>query len=315
MDTSLLRLYSFGRIAENKMMSSNIVEVFCIEAMSFVDGEVKSNPAVSETKGTDAQGKAYTGSVTSDNTIPCRWLPLGSNRVTPPDWRRGERVIVLQYGDNDEYYVIDTGWDAYLRKLETVLYTWSAHTDEADTVQTKDNCYALEISTHTKQITLSTTNKNGEPFRYTLQFNTGEGVFTIIDDAGNFIELDSSMTKITLENKDGTRLVLDKENIFAQCNDSMTFEAKNDINFKSTTFNVDASDTINLKASNSTNIATPTTNISGAVNMGGGGGGSCTVMGPITSSDSIACQSMAVEGTISCGKLISRDPISAPNVG
>ena len=313
LDTSKFKLYSVGRVAENKKMSEDTVEVMPVETISFLDGEIKSNPTTTETKGTDAQGNAYQTSSESDNTVPCKWLPLGDNRVTAPDWRRGERVLIYQYGDEDLYYCVSMGWDRHLRKLETVVYAWSATTDESDTSINKDNSYAFEVSTHGKHITLTTTDKNGEPFKYTFQFNTGDGVVTLTDDAGNFIELDSAATKITFQNVDGTMLTLDKETIIGFCKDSMSYTATNNINFECTTFNVKSSET-NIVASSSTNLTTPVTNISGAVNMGGGGGGSCHVTGPIVSSDNISAASMDVAGTIRCGKLISREPISAPNV-
>ena len=313
LDSSKFKLYSVGRVAENKKMSEDTVEVTPVETIAFLDGEIKSNPTKQESKGTDAQGNEYQTSTTSDNTIPCKWLPLGDNRVTPPDWRRGERVLIYQYNNEDQYYCVSMGWDRHLRKLETAVYAWSATTDEKDTTINKDNSYAFEVSTHAKHITLTTTNKNGEPFKYTFQINTGDGVVTLTDDAGNYFELDSSATKITLENIDGTSLTLDKEQIIGICKDSMSFTATNSISFDCKTFNI-KSTTTNIKASDSTNVTSPVTNFSGAVNMGGGGGGSCNVTGPIVSSDNISAASMNVSGTISCGKLVSRDPISAPNV-
>lgn len=312
-DISKFKLVSWGRVAENKEMSTDIVEVYLLESTSFLEGEVKSNPTVTETKGTHSSGQAYESSVTSDNTIPARWLPWGTNRKSAPDVRRGERVLIFQYEDTDQYWWITTGLDDNLRKKETVIYTWSAHEDESDTLITTDNSYSFEVSAHSKHLTLTTTNKLGEPFRYVFQINTGDGVVTLTDDAGNYFELDSSATKITLENKDGTIFTLDKEKIIGICRDSMSFTATNNIEFKCTTFAID-SKTTNIKASSSTNVTSPTTNISGAVNMGGGGGGRCNVTGPIISSDKISAASMEVAGTITCGKLVSRDPISAPNV-
>ena len=312
-DISKFKLVSWGRVAENKEMSTDIVEVYLMETTSFLEGEVKSNPTKTETKGVDSSGQSYESSATSDNTIPAKWLPWGTNRKTPPDVRRGERVLIFQYENTDQYWWVTTGLDDNLRKKETVIYTWSAHEDENDDTTTTDNSYSFEVSTHGKHLTLTTTNKLGEPFRYVFQINTGEGVVTLTDDAGNYFELDSSTTKITLKNKDGTSLTLDKEKIIGICKDSMSFTATNNIDFKCTTFNVE-SKTTNIKASSSTNVTSPITNFSGAVNMGGGGGGSCNVTGPIISSDNISAASMNVAGTISCGKLVSRDPISAPNV-
>lgn len=213
MFTSKFRPYSIGIVAENKPMSTKIAKVVPIEVIPFIDGELKSDPQALEVAGVDAAGQQYTVRVMMDNVIDAEWLSLGSNRVTAPDVRRGEQVLIYQYADSDKFYWQPTGKTDWLRKLETVIFAISATRDEADTELRVDNTYSVEMSSHGKHVTLRTSKADGEPFAYTFQFNAKEGVVTLTDDAGNFFELDSGEMRLTLENRRGTKVVLDKDNI------------------------------------------------------------------------------------------------------
>ena len=124
---------------------------------------------------------------------------------------RGERVLLWRYADTDQYYWTTLGMDDYLRKLETVVYAFSDTKDESVKVLTPDNAYYLEISTHKKLVTFSTAKSDGEPYAYTFQFDTAAGRVTLADDVGNYMELDSKNTSITLENADDSKVVLDRK--------------------------------------------------------------------------------------------------------
>lgn len=214
MDLSQLHIHSIGYVAENKELGSKVVQVLLIEALDFVDGEIKTNPVEVETQGVSATGKVYQVSVTTDNTVSATWLPLGDgNRASAPDVRRGEKLTIWRVGETDKYYWTCNGDDARLRKLETVIYTFSDTQDEAKDGDDPRYAYYFEVSTHKGLITLHTCRENGEPFEYTIQLNTKEGVFVISDDIGNYVQLDSSERNIRFENTDGSWFELDKKNI------------------------------------------------------------------------------------------------------
>ena len=88
-EASRLKIYSLGIVANNKALSSDEVEVTPIEPMQLIDGEIVSTPRDLETTGVDADGVTYNVKVTADNAIVAKWLPIGSNRRTAPDVRRG----------------------------------------------------------------------------------------------------------------------------------------------------------------------------------------------------------------------------------
>lgn len=214
MHVSCFRIVSIGIVAENKLLSSHQIKVTPTETLTMLDGEIKAIPTPVETTATDSAGKQQAERVISDITVTATWYPHGAtNRRTPPDVRRGERVFLWQAADADKYYWSTSGMDDHLRKLETVVLTFSATPIEAADSLHPDNCYFMEVSTHKKLVTFQTSKANGEPFGYTMQFNAAEGAVTLADDVGNYFELDSAETKLTLQNADGTRLSLDRQNI------------------------------------------------------------------------------------------------------
>lgn len=214
MQASCFKSVSLGIVAENKKMSdakgkiNRVVMVTPIEDLSMTNGEIRSNPEQLEASGTDVSGKAYSTSVPVDQVVEATWVPFLSNRLTPPDVRRGERVRLWRSGDADKYYWSTMGLDDNLRKLETVIFAFSATTDESQVDLDLNNCYYFEVSTHNKSITIQTSSSNGEPFRYTAQINAAEGAFLIEDDIGNSIELDSPENRICLENADDSKVEL-----------------------------------------------------------------------------------------------------------
>lgn len=226
MDQSLFHIYTIGRAAANRKLSSPILEVYPIEHFGYLDGEVNSDPTTTKASGVDANGKAYTTSVTTTNSIAATWIQWGSNRATPPDIRRGERVLLWRYADTDQYYWTALGMDDYLRKLETVVYAFSDTKDESVKVLTPENSYYLEVSTHKKLVTFSTAKSDGEPYAYTFQFDTANGRVTLADDVGNYVELDTKNTSITLENADDSKVVLDRKVINISSVDAINLNTK-----------------------------------------------------------------------------------------
>lgn len=327
MKFSALNFYSEGLVGANRD-GTHFIEVFPLGVLGAKDGDVSASVGRIQEEGTDGQGKRYQVTLEFTDTIPARWLPMDTNRITPPDVRVGELVRLYRVADTDQFFWRTLGMDNNLRRLETVIYAFSATEGDVEEL-TPENSYFFEISTHSKQITLSTCKANREPFAYLLQIDTEEGIITIEDDVGNTIIFNSRDTLIHLENKDGSLLKLDKRNGLMvlpdtyeiKCTDykltaskSITTETevRNDTASKSYdiktiayTCNADStakvtSNKIDLTASiinfNGNTKTSGTAAISGAVTMGAGG---------------------AAKGTISAAKLESKGLITSmgKNVG
>lgn len=322
-----LRIFSLGLVANNKLMSEKTIQVTPIESLTMLDGELGSIPTEVETQGTDATGQSYNTKVKTDTAIEATWLPLGTNRLTAPDVRRGERVLIWQFGDTDQYYWTSLGFDDHLRKLETVVYSISGTTDEAVDGTAPGNCYSIEMSTHAKNISIKTSKLNGEHCIYGIQIDTQNGKIQIVDDLDNEIVFDSKETEIRAKNADGTFVTLNKKVIDMYAPDYCHLKAENLIHFETKKYVLDApeveinSDTIKIENSDAITINTGTfemngqqfdftapqstfngnLTVTGSFSMGGGGG-SGTFKGPVT-----------FEQPITCNGITSSAPIQGPS--
>jgi hypothetical protein len=217
--------YSIGIASANKHLDSDILYVVPIEVTPYGEGEIDSEIEQFEGKGKDRHEEDYEVSVNHDSSVEALWLRNGhTNRRTPPDVRRGERVMLYRHSDSGALFWDSMGMDDHLRKLETVIYTWSDTQDEAKNSTDPDQCYQFEVCTHTKQLTLQTVKADEEPYAYTYQFNTGEGIVLLTDDVKNFFQLDSPETCWTIKNKDGSYGEWNKREIMQYGPDSVTVE-------------------------------------------------------------------------------------------
>lgn len=217
--TSQWRLYSLGEVAADKPLDSKDIEVSPVESFPLLDGEITDNAATLEVT---PKGETSTASsVTATVTLKATWRSRSSsNRVTAPDVRRGEKVEIYTLADSNEFFwdLHDAG-DISRRRLETVTYAYSgspvvgSKDGPNNAGAQNDNCYVTEISTHQKKITLSTSDKNGEKCRYTIQINPGDGLLLIADDQDNGLTLDSVQGIWKIFNAEGSFIELNKRNI------------------------------------------------------------------------------------------------------
>lgn len=275
--TSEFKFYSFGKVVENKPISTKYALVAPMEVTPLLDGELSSELTEVEATGRDEYGKPYSIKIKSGLFIRCLWLPFGSNRDSAPDVRRGERVAIYRYADSDVFYWVSMGLDDHLRRLETAIYRFSNVPDGTSNEELNyDNCHILEINAHKKLINLSTSKSNGEPFRFFLSFNLGEGCVTLADDLKNYFEFDSYETKITMHNNDGTWVSLDKKDLKAYAPNDFIFELENDFRIRvGNNFNCQVKNKIDFSckewlvaATTSFTVDSPKSKFTGSVEIG-----------------------------------------------
>lgn len=253
MQVSQFKKVAIGVVAENMELKdakgglNHTVRITPTEWLSMRDGELKDDPTPMTFKSQDAQGNETQGGFITNQTIPCQWLPAGSNRKTPPTVRRGMRVEIHQMGDQAKYYWRYLGLDDHLMMLETFIWGISAHTKEQKegetTELTPDNMYWFEVSSHSKMVAMQTSKANGEPFAYDFYFDLGKGEVHLNDDVGNFFQMISQQHLLHLENQDGTYVKLERKDINAFAPQNINADAKKDIT-------VTAGNNINVTAKN-----------------------------------------------------------------
>ncbi|MBE0438319.1 MAG: hypothetical protein IBX57_00935 [Gammaproteobacteria bacterium] len=231
LEESKLKFYSMGIVSQNKLLDSDTVYIYPIEMVPFADGDLKAMEQEVIGAGVDKNNIPYQIAVNVDSSVEADWLRLGNtNRRTSPDVRRGERVLLYRYSNSEKLYWESWGADDHLRKLETVIYTWSATRDENADSTKPENSYSLEVCTHTKQVTFRTSKADGEPFAYTMQFNTEYGAVVLQDDDDNYFEFDSTERRFTFKNRDEAHFIIDKEDMDIYLPNDLNITADNNVN-------------------------------------------------------------------------------------
>jgi hypothetical protein len=250
---SKLQVFTIGTAAENLALNSVTLEITPDEHMPMVDGELSTNANQTQATGQDLTGAQYQTSATSSGTIMATWLPLGqANRMTAPNVRRGEQVVVYRFGDNDKYYWNTMRNDLTFRRLETVVYAISATAVEGMACD-QTNTYFVEFSSHKKKITLSTSTSkvNGEVTAYTITIDPGLGKLTIADDLDNTMFLDSTQNQWHIQNGDGSFFDMTKK--------AISMSAEDSVDIKTKAYSLEASDSITETTNNRSMTATQNT--------------------------------------------------------
>lgn len=222
-DKSILTLFSIGYVTTNKERGSRKIQCLPVESASATDGETTHNPVEEVLKGTDKDGNAYEVKGTQTRDLECEWMPTEDNRSTPPDMRRGELVEIYRVGKTSQYYWRCMGFRNNLRNLEHVVWMFAASPDSGGAGGTFEKCYSLVFSPMDGYISINTTKANGEPFAYTLQINTKDGLAGLTDDVGNYWEVNSKDSRVKLQNVDKSMVSVEKQWIDLKADKRITF--------------------------------------------------------------------------------------------
>lgn len=333
---SFLKIYSIGIVAANKPLDSNEIEVTPMEDTAANSGELTDNTTKYEAKGANSQGGTFSASIDTTASIKAKWFSgTDTNRVTSPDVRRGEKVVIWRFADSDEYHWQTMEQDDSLRRLETVIYSW-CNLSKENLKKDADSSYWAEVSTHRKVIRLHTSKNDGEPYVYDIQLDTKAGTLTIQDDIDNYIFLDSKNRRIKMKNADDSLVDLNQKAILIEAPDSVT------INTKRYSLNASESNTIKSPTNSTTGqtqLIKATTTNDGTLTvtrmttmLGGfyaidntgetGGGDIGTIIGKVRFRDDVTMEAnLHVQGAVTIGstldvegKITTPVDISAPNV-
>lgn len=208
---SSMFLFSVGYVTKNKSYDSRVIQALPVESASGTDGEVTHNPVQEILKGIDANGDAYEVKATATRDLECEWYPFDDNRVTPPDVRRGELVEIYRLGNSSKYFWRCMNMRNGLRTLEHVVTAYGATPKAGGSGLSLTNCYTTVVSPLNGYINLQTTKANKEPFAYTIQINTKDGIVGIQDDVGNYFELNSKETRLKMRNANDSYISIEKQ--------------------------------------------------------------------------------------------------------
>lgn len=245
---NLLNCLGVGEVTSTKQSNSREITVHLPSYNMMADGRnVATAETVTQTSQT-ADGTNKTSKVLRSNSVTAVWMGDGGNRLTAPDVREGTPVAIYRYGDSDTLYWTTKGVDDKTKRLETVVWGFSANPNiEGDSEFSLDNFYTVEISTHTGKIGLTTSQVNGEKTKHQFQIDTQKGTMVMGDGEGNIIATNSMEHTTTIRNQEGTEITISKENILMKCSETLGISVDKLISVICKTLNISAQD-VNIVA-------------------------------------------------------------------
>ena len=230
-ETSKFRRFSIGTVLTDLMPGSKTINILPHEVIADFDGDLESIDTVNK-QITNSTGDTFDVKLEVGKAITATWYNPNSNRVTPPNVRKGEKVEIYQFGDAKKYYWKTMGNELDLRRLEDVVYVFvNARAEGIDTID-DSNSYTFNISTLNKMIKLQTADNDGELTTYKLYIDTKEGQVVLEDGRGNKVGLDSATDTFKIKT-----------------NNEVNIEAANVVNVSAVTINLIAGTTANVSAS------------------------------------------------------------------
>ena len=190
-DESGFKFYSVGVVTADKLVGSDMIEVYPSEDLPLINGKIADHKVQWDVSLPNVNGSLNTSKVKGGATISARWLPLGdANRITAPDVVKNETVMIYRFADTNDYYWSTIFREPSLRRLETVCHAYGDLRTPLKSFD-KNSSYWYEISTKDKHVQLHTSMSDREPVEYDIKLDTGHGTLTIKDSKGNVIVLDS----------------------------------------------------------------------------------------------------------------------------
>ncbi len=222
METSKYKIYAVGTVAEDLIVGNKAIRVYPHEVVTNIEGDITATNSINK-QAKDSENKNYNISLDESNTITATWMNPNSNRITPPNVRKGETVLIYQYADLGKFYWTTRGVELDLRGLEHVEY---AYVNDPNATEMNDsNCYKVIYSTLNKLIAVRTTDNDGEATNYEQSIDTKEGiVLLILDGFGNTITLDSKAGGLVINTNAKVDIITQDANVFAS--NSATIETK-----------------------------------------------------------------------------------------
>lgn len=188
---SNLKLYSLGIVVNDKPRNTDMIDVYPVEDLPFINGKIKDYKESMTGNVADSKGSSKAINIDLTAIIKAKWIPYGcSNRSSSPDVIRSETVLLFRYGETNTFYWTTVFNEPTIRRLETVVHRYGA-TAEYGANLDDSNSYTLIFSAHDKFIRLTTSKTNGEVAKYQILIDMNKGTFGVSDDHQNNITIDS----------------------------------------------------------------------------------------------------------------------------
>ena len=212
MENSLLKLYSIGIVIEDKDDNGDMIKVTPVEKLSLFTGNLSEQKIKFNVSLPDAQGVKREDHIEGGVDIVAKWIFSDGNRLTAPNVKKNESVLIYKFADTDEFYWQTFMREPSLRRLEHVCYGYSNLPKGVNPYE-KDSSYWFEISTREKYVQLHTSKNDNELFEYDIKLDTKDGNLVITDDIENSISIDSKNKTITINHTSGHTIQINNDSV------------------------------------------------------------------------------------------------------
>lgn len=189
---SKLRIYSLGIVVKDKVRGSDLIEVTPIEDLN-VQPQGPISGYSKDFKGQKKQldATSFQTQHEAKNYVQAKWRSLeGNNRTSSPDVYANQTVLLLKYGDVDEYYWTTLGREPAIQGREDVTYSFSNKPGNSGAYD-RSSSYWFQVNTFEKFVKLHLSNNDGEVVGYDVILDAKKGMFSITDTMGNAIAMNS----------------------------------------------------------------------------------------------------------------------------
>lgn len=255
MEVSQLAIYSMGKAADDKPRGEKKLNVVLSEVSFAQETKVETQVAPAEAAH-EGEGGKDTVQTNLGNTVEALWWNFNGFRVSPPDVKKDDDVIILRLGDTDIYYWLDLN-TANVKRLECLVFAINAD-PKNKIAQDLSNAYWFMFSSLDKMLQIHTSTSNGEPFAWDIQLDTKESRLVVQDSKGNTVYVDSKEDDIGMANSMGSKFQVIKQKIFGT--------AEEEIRFKTKAFIVQCQTAL-LDAATSVTHKTPSTKMTGNLDV------------------------------------------------
>lgn len=225
-ENSNLKEYSLGIVTKDKVEGSDYISVSPIEEMFLTDGLIDDIKVVNSVSSEDSRGSTTSSEVNEVRILTAKWLPnSASNRATAPDVYKNETVQLYRYADTDVFYWDTKFREPLIRRQETVRWMFS-NLPKGLKEYDIDTAYWVEVSTRHKHIKIRTVKNDGEPYVYDMILDTNKGTFTLNDDIGNQLYLNSEEHRWKIINASGSFIDMHKTIMDIHTDDQINITTK-----------------------------------------------------------------------------------------
>lgn len=238
---NLINFLGIATVTATKQTNTDEIMFYLPSLAAAADGRAVATAEQETQKSVNANNEENTSTVLKSNSQVAIWKSMGdANRVTSPDVREGSQVAIYQVTGQTTYYWTTYGVNGTTMRMEKVVWGFQANPSvNDDTPFNTDNFYTLTVDTFSGHMALRTAQSNGEKSALEVKVDGKSGRVMIGGSQKSYLVMDDNQQSLTYANVDKSVLNITRKKFTLVTEDSATFNAKEQFNILTKTFNLE----------------------------------------------------------------------------